>query len=79
MTSSVLSLNANMAADVKEDNSKRRTEYSSKSQVQSRLMLLQVLCSLHRHVGSTHSLIELTRYKMFNTPASVRTGEHKIR
>jgi hypothetical protein len=69
-TSSVLILSANMAADVNEDSSKRMVEPASRSQAQSRLMLMHVLCSLHLHLESTHSPIEFTRYRTFNTPAS---------
>jgi hypothetical protein len=57
----VLALKPNMEADVNADSNMSRAEVESKSHWQLLLMLLQVLPTLHRQFGSTHSVIEFTR------------------
>ena len=57
----VLTLKPNMEADVNADSNMTRAEVESKSHWQLLLMLLQVLPTPHRHLGSTHSAIEFTR------------------
>jgi hypothetical protein len=50
-----------MEADVNADNTISKADLLSMSQTQFLLMLVQVLSAPHRHLGSTHSAIELTR------------------